>query len=98
MNENRKRPWLAVLLSAFIPGLGQIYNGTLARGAVLLAMNFTIAFLNKDLVKQVMEQKISGSDERVFWSYMVAGLLLTGFAMIDAKMAAERINHNGTDA
>jgi signal peptidase I len=49
-----RRPWVAALLSSFVPGLGQMYNGQLVRGvlyvialcvcAVLLAYTVPLSF------------------------------------------------------
>ena len=91
--ENKKKKvWLAIVLSVLLPGLGQIYNGTFSKGLILVGMNFLITLLNKDLVRQFMDQNIADKDKPVFWAYMAAGLILTGFAVIDAKMEAERAN------
>ena len=37
---NRKEPWIAALLSFFIPGAGQIYAGKVARGIGLILIFF----------------------------------------------------------
>ncbi|QMU56302.1 MAG: hypothetical protein GKS04_03905 [Candidatus Mycalebacterium zealandia] len=95
--SGKKRVWLSVVLSALLPGLGQIYNGFLGKGLMLLGLNFLITILNKDLVKQTMENNIANEDKPVFWAYMFAGLVLTVFAMIDAKIGAERINRKSSD-
>ena len=90
--NKKKKTWLAVVLSVLLPGLGQIYNGTLGKGLMLIGMNFLITLLNKDFVRQFMEQSIAEKDKPVFWAYMAAGLILTGLAVIDAKMEAENAN------
>lgn len=41
----RKEPILSLILSFFIPGLGQIYNGQTERGIILLIAAFVSAFL-----------------------------------------------------
>ena len=89
-NNKKKRPWLAVVLSIVLPGLGQIYNGSFGKGAALLAIHFLITLLNRDLFRQFVEKQISGRDENIFAAYMLAGLILTGLAVVDAKMDAER--------
>ncbi len=83
---------LAAVLSAFIPGLGQIYGGFVGKGAMLLCLNFLIGILNKDLWKAFAEKRIADDDKWIFLAYTLAGLLLTVFAVIDAKIGAERVN------
>jgi len=93
MKERKlRKTWLAVVLSALIPGLGQIYNGIFGKGLMLLSLNFLITVLNKDLAEAMMEKRIAEDEKGVFFAYVFAGLLLTAFAMIDAKIGAERIN------
>ena len=41
----RKEPILSLILSFFIPGLGQIYNGQTERGIILIIAAFVSAFL-----------------------------------------------------
>ena len=36
--REEKIPWLAVLLSVVLPGLGQIYNGQIKKGALLILL------------------------------------------------------------
>lgn len=85
------------MLSALLPGLGQIYNGVFGKGLMLLGLNFLITVLNKNLVKQTMENRIADEDTPIFWAYMLAGLALTVFAMIDAKIGADKINRKYLD-
>ena len=33
---NRRRPWIAVFLSLLMPGMGQIYCGSITQGLVLM--------------------------------------------------------------
>lgn len=87
-----KRPWLAVVLSALIPGLGQLYNGAVGKSFMLLSLNFLIAFLNKDLVKAAMEKRVAEDEKWIFLAYTFVHFLLTVFAMVDAKIGAERVN------
>ena len=43
MEKNKtKSPWLALIFSLIIPGLGQVYSGLLLRGAVFLVVNIGI--------------------------------------------------------
>lgn len=97
VNRTIKRPWLAVTLSAIIPGLGHMYTGNFIKGLPLLGLNFLISYLNGPFVRQTMDKDIADEDKGVFWAYLVAGLLLTAFAMIDAKICADKINSGAED-
>jgi len=37
-----KLPWLAALLSLFVPGLGQMYNADVKKGVLMLLLFFTL--------------------------------------------------------
>lgn len=67
------------------------------KGLMLLGLNFLITVLNKDLAEAMMEKRIAEDEKGVFFAYVCAGLLLTAFAMIDAKIGAERINRKLRD-
>lgn len=41
---SRKEPLLSIILSFFIPGLGQIYNGQIKKGLVLLIGYFLLSW------------------------------------------------------
>jgi signal peptidase I len=41
-STNRRRPWLAALLSLLAPGTGQIYNGEIRRGAFCYTLFFAL--------------------------------------------------------
>ncbi len=98
MNFRRKRPWLAVTLSALLPGLGHFYSGFFQKGLLLLSLNFLIAYLNKDLVYKWMERIIAEEEKGTFFAYMIASFLLTVFAMIDAKVGTDALNRkHGND-
>ena len=89
----KKRTWLAVLLSLLLPGLGQIYIGTFGKGLALMGANFLISLLNRDFVRQFMEEKrIDDNNMPVFAAYLVAGFAVTALAVIDAKVSANRAN------
>ena len=97
MNFGKKRPWIAVTLSALLPGLGHLYSGIFRKGFMLLALNFTIAYLNKDLVGKWMEKSIAEDEKGIFFAYMIAGFVLTVFAMIDAKIGTDAMNKKSGD-
>ncbi|MCL1471577.1 signal peptidase I [Argonema antarcticum A004/B2] len=45
-----KEPWLAVILSTFFPGIGQIYAGQVVRGVVFIIVQIALIFLGGWLV------------------------------------------------
>jgi TM2 domain-containing membrane protein YozV len=97
--RGRKKPTLALVLSAIFPGIGQIYNNQIFKGISLIALNTAINFL---LVKPIEKLTASGgsipdnSTLFIIIAYIVAGLVLWVYAMIDAKRTAERINESET--
>lgn len=91
----RKNPIVALVLSGILPGLGQFYNNQIAKGMVLIALNFAISFLVKEPLILVLES--SGAIQNrpgflVVLGYAVAGLALLIFSMIDAKKTADMLN------
>lgn len=97
-NVKIKSPLLALVLSGLLPGLGQLYNNQLKKGAILLVLNFAIAFLIRGPYVRLEELRNAGMEVTGgpdFWivvGYTVAGLVLIVFAMIDAKKTADKIN------
>ncbi|MGE5444980.1 MAG: DUF5683 domain-containing protein [Ignavibacteriales bacterium] len=93
--RGRKKPALALVLSAIFPGIGQIYNNQIFKGVSLIALNVTINLL---LVNPIEKLTASGGSIRdnstlfIIVAYMTAGLVLWVYAMIDAKRTAEKIN------
>lgn len=96
--QKRKSPILALILSGLLPGLGQIYNGQYKKGAVLLVINFVIAFLIRGPYTRLEELREAGLEMTdgatllIVLGYTIAGLVLIVFAMIDAKKSADKIN------
>ena len=93
--SKRKSPILALVLSAVLPGLGQIYNSQLVKGILLLALNFGISYLIREPLALVLGS--SGPfwerpDAFLFLSYGFAGAVLVVVSMIDAKQTADKIN------
>jgi hypothetical protein len=43
--STRSSPWVALLLSALLPGLGQIYNRELAKGLVIFTCGLSLGLL-----------------------------------------------------
>ena len=101
MNENKKvkRPLLSLLLSALLPGLGQIYNGQMQKGFILVILNIIINYLLGDPLNKVMENgfDLPGHTLVVFAGYTIAGLILWIYAMVDARRYAEYLNSKGND-
>lgn len=98
-NEKKKRPLLALILSALLPGLGQIYNEQFSKGAVLLGLHMIINLLLREPLEQVMERGFDLETPTlvVFFGYTVAGLILWIYAMTDAKRYAELVNSFGSN-
>ena len=98
MSDNkskRKNPVLALVLSAVLPGLGQIYNNQLIKGLILLALNFGISYLISEPVARVFGSSgpmMDRPDILLFLAYGLAGAVLVVVSMIDAKQTADRIN------
>lgn len=89
-----KRPLLSLFLSGLLPGLGQLYNGQIQKGIILVGLNIVINFLLRDPLEQVMENgfNVPGPVLVVFTGYTIAGLVLWIYAMADAKRYAESVN------
>ena len=97
--RGRKRPGLALILSAIFPGLGQIYNNQVPKGAVLMGLNIVINLLLIKPFESLITtgRSISIPDKSTLFiivAYMAAGLVLWVYAMIDAKRTAEKINQS----
>ena len=91
----RKNPIVALVLSAVLPGLGQIYNNQISKGLVFVVLNFAISFLVKEPLILMFES--SGPIQNrpgflVVLGYIVAGFALLVFSMIDAKKTADMLN------
>lgn len=92
--EKAKEPWLAVLLSYFLPGLGQIYAKLTYRGLILIGLSFIsilgiVSWMNFILSPYT---KIS----RLHWTGFIAtGVLLLGFrlwSVVDGYICAHKYN------
>jgi uncharacterized protein DUF5683 len=96
-SKQRKKPTLALILSAIFPGLGQIYNNQVLKGISLIGLNVIINFLLVKPVERLITPggSISIPDNSTLFivaAYMAAGLVLWVYAIIDAKRTAEKIN------
>ncbi len=78
---NKKEPVISLILSLFIPGLGQIYNAQIKKGIILF-----IAFLaSLALIYATMQSPIG-------WCFMVLPIALWLYGMFNAFGEAKKIN------
>ncbi len=88
--KSRKDPVVAGLLSFFLPGTGQLYNGEMAKGAIM----FGVASIGSLLIFSAAYDEVHG-DEGVE-SKAVPGLFIVMgawiWSTIDAPISASRIN------
>ena len=93
--RGRKKPALALVLSAIFPGIEQIYNDQIFKGINLIALNVAINLLLINPIEKLTASGGSILDNSTLFiivAYMTAGLVLWVYAMIDAKRTAEKIN------
>ncbi|MEQ9617556.1 MAG: hypothetical protein RIG61_00085 [Deltaproteobacteria bacterium] len=93
--KKRKNPYVALILSGVLPGLGQLYNNQILKGLILVALNFVISLLVRGPLVGFIESGLDFSDKPALFilgGYTAAGLALLVFAMIDAKKTADRLN------
>ncbi len=93
--SKRKNSVLALILSAVLPGLGQIYNSQIVKGLLLLALNFGISYLIREPLALVLGSSgplMERPDIFLFLAYGLAGTVLVVVSMIDAKQTADMIN------
>lgn len=99
--KKRKNPYLALILSGILPGLGQLYNNQILKALILAALNFVISFLVRDPLVALIESGLDFSDKPttfIVGGYTAAGLALLVFAMVDAKKTSDRLNReNGLE-
>ncbi len=92
-----KNPLLAIILSAILPGLGQIYNLHVGKGLFFIGFNMIINFLIREPLVTVVDnvdnlQNVDRSTMIVFIGYSLASMALWIYAVIDAKINADNIN------
>ena len=93
--KNRsKNPVIALILSALLPGLGQLYIRKFTKGFFLIGFNVVINILIREPLLVVLDKSTEVDDPTliVFAGYLSAGLVLWIYAMIDAKKGAEKLN------
>jgi hypothetical protein len=92
-----KNPLLAIILSAILPGLGQIYISHVGKGLFFIGFNMLINFLIREPLVTVVDnvdnlQNVDRSTMIVFIGYSLASMALWIYAVIDAKINADNIN------
>ena len=97
--EGRKRPWLAVLLSLFFPGLGQLYNGQIVKAMSIFALVIVVNMLSREPLEvflQFADAAALGDVPRATFTlvvgYSVATLFIAGISIYDANVTAKKIN------
>lgn len=97
--EGRKKPWLAILLSLFFPGLGQLYNGQFAKAISIFALIIVVNVLSREPLRVFLEfadtqtlEDIPRSTFTLVAGYSVAALLIAGISIYDANATARKIN------
>ena len=94
----RKRPYLAMLLSFLLPGLGQLYNGQINKSFIILGIFMVINYLASEPLKLIMDTGVENIDSVdrntliLCGAYSIAALFLTIVAIYDAKLSADKIN------
>lgn len=78
---SQKNPIIALLLSFLFPGVGQIYNGQILKGAIILVAYFGIIFL-----------AIALSFFLIGICLFVVPVIIWLYAMYDAYTSANKIN------
>lgn len=97
-NKKPKKPFLALILSAILPGLGQIYNNQFLKGLLFIVLNMLINILLMEPALRVRElieknhREIDNPTLIIVTGYTIAGLVLWIYAILDAKKTAEAIN------
>lgn len=77
----RKEPLLSLILSFFIPGLGQVYNGQLLKGVIILVLYVALWMISGVLMFVL-----------IGFCTMVLPVLVWLYAMYDGYSVANRIN------
>jgi len=89
---NRRRPWIAVFLSLLMPGMGQIYCGSITEGLVLMLI--VIMFSTGWMFIMIIDRVREGTPiavSFVAWGFV---LLATVVAAIDAYRRARRTRYD----
>jgi signal peptidase I len=93
--QYHKEPWLAVLLSFLIAGLGQIYVGRILRG-VLILFSIPLASIATAFIMYELVMGFSYGDSgafTVFWAaIIIAVVAFYIWQLVDAYALAEKYN------
>ncbi len=81
-----KEPWLAVTLSTFVPGIGQIYSGNVVKGWTYIISHILLTFLGLGLVISSTGNTIVGV------ILLVAALFVFVLSLFDAYRCASKAN------
>lgn len=73
-----RNPGIAAVLSFFWPGVGQIYNGQMTKGLILVAINAICWLLNITLILSIIGIPVQA--------------VLTVYAIYDAYKTAQKLN------
>lgn len=94
--KKKKNPFVSLLLSALLPGLGQVYNNQVQKGLFFIIFNMIINLLLKKPLSRFIElpSDLDRTTLVVLVGYSIAGLILWIYAMVDAKKVADYINLN----
>jgi signal peptidase I len=91
---NRRRPWVAVFLSLLMPGMGQIYCGSIVEGLVLMLI--VIMFSTLWIFGMIVDKVREGTPLAVFIMPWVFVLMATVIAAIDAYRRARKTRYDYT--
>ena len=81
-----KEPWLAVNLSMFWPGIGQIYSGKVLRGCIILVIQILLSCVGAWLVLS------STGDLKIGLICFLASALINIWNFFDAHRCANKVN------
>ena len=89
---NRRRPWVAVFLSLLMPGMGQIYCGSMANGLTLMLI---VIMCSTMWMFGMMIDKVREGTPMAFFLMMWGLVLLTTIvATVDAYRRARRTKYD----
>jgi TM2 domain-containing membrane protein YozV len=78
---NKKEPVISIILSLFVPGLGQIYNAQIKKGAILF-----VAYVASIILVYIVWANFIG------FCIMLVPLAIWLYGMFDAFVEARKIN------
>jgi signal peptidase I len=87
VKTKKRNPFLAALLSAVLPGLGQLYGGRPWRAAAIIALALALNIGGKAVVG-LQTQPLNGV--RAYIVLLIIGFSLWLFALVDAAIGARR--------